>query len=57
MTKNKTVHTPKYKHINGSAAEFVFSAHPDEVFPPESKAEVAFVGRSNVGKSSLINGF
>jgi|TARA_Y100001960_G_scaffold248166_1_gene263669 GTP-binding protein len=57
MTKNKTVHTPKYKHIEGSTAEFVFSAHPDEVFPEESKPEVAFVGRSNVGKSSLINGF
>lgn len=57
MTKNKTVHEVKLKHIDGSRAEFVFSAHPDEVFPDESIAEVAFVGRSNVGKSSLINGF
>lgn len=57
MTKNKTVHQPKFKHIEGSRAEFVFSAHPDEVFPEESKPEIAFVGRSNVGKSSLINGF
>lgn len=45
------------QHLDGSKAEFVFSAHPDEVFPEETKSEVAFVGRSNVGKSSLINGF
>lgn len=57
MTKNKTVNEVKLKHIHGSRAQFVFSAHPDEVFPEESMSEVAFVGRSNVGKSSLINGF
>lgn len=57
MTKNKKVYEPKLKHIVGSRAEFVFSAHPDEVFPEETMNEVAFVGRSNVGKSSLINGF
>ena len=36
------------------AIEFVTSAVDVRVLPP-SPAEVAFVGRSNVGKSSLIN--
>lgn len=47
----------KLKHIEGSKAQLVFSAHPDEVFPEETLSEVAFIGRSNVGKSSLINAF
>jgi len=37
------------------AAEFVTSAADAAGFPGESLPEVAFVGRSNVGKSSLIN--
>jgi len=36
-------------------AEFVTSAADPGGFPPESLPEVAFAGRSNVGKSSLIN--
>ncbi len=37
-------------------AEFAAgAAHPDH-FPPASLPEIAFAGRSNVGKSSLING-
>ncbi len=35
--------------------EFVKSAVRPHNFPPESMPEVAFAGRSNVGKSSLIN--
>jgi GTP-binding protein len=38
-----------------SAAEFSLSAHRVEQFPPGGLPEVAFLGRSNVGKSSLIN--
>ena len=34
---------------------FIKSAVAREQFPPEGDAEVAFLGRSNVGKSSLIN--
>ena len=36
-------------------AEFILSAAQPDHFPPESLPEVAFLGRSNVGKSSLLN--
>jgi GTP-binding protein len=36
-------------------AEFIASSASPESFPPELLPEVAFLGRSNVGKSSLIN--
>ncbi|MBZ5610827.1 MAG: ribosome biogenesis GTP-binding protein YihA/YsxC [Acidobacteriia bacterium] len=36
-------------------AEFVISAARPEQFPAESLPEIAFLGRSNVGKSSLLN--
>jgi len=36
-------------------ARFVISASKPAEFPPEGLPEVAVVGRSNVGKSSLIN--
>jgi len=36
-------------------AEFVLSASGPEQFPREEYPEIAFLGRSNVGKSSLIN--
>ena len=36
-------------------AQFIISAAKPDQFPPEGEAEVAFLGRSNVGKSSLIN--
>jgi len=37
-------------------AEFLVSAARPEQFPAESLPEIAFLGRSNVGKSSLLNG-
>ncbi|HUQ92649.1 MAG TPA: ribosome biogenesis GTP-binding protein YihA/YsxC [Bryobacteraceae bacterium] len=37
------------------AAEFIIGAAKPELFPAESLPEIAFLGRSNVGKSSLIN--
>lgn len=37
------------------AAEFIKSCVAPEQFPPGDLDEIAFVGRSNVGKSSLIN--
>ena len=36
-------------------ARFVISAAKPEDFPPASLPEIAVVGRSNVGKSSVIN--
>lgn len=39
--------------ING--AEFVISNSDPKKCPPPNKPEYAFIGRSNVGKSSLIN--
>jgi GTP-binding protein len=35
--------------------EFITSAHQKRHYPPPGKPEIAFAGRSNVGKSSLIN--
>ena len=37
------------------SAEFVTSAVKPEQYPPPDHPEIAFAGRSNVGKSSLIN--
>jgi GTP-binding protein len=36
-------------------SQFVLSAHSPEQFPAPSVPEIAFLGRSNVGKSSLLN--
>ena len=37
------------------SAEFVLSAKEPAHYPPAVLPEIAFAGRSNVGKSSLIN--
>lgn len=37
------------------AAEFVSAAVSEESMPPPALAEIAFAGRSNVGKSSMMN--
>ena len=37
------------------SAEFVISAAAPKQFPPDRKPQIAFAGRSNVGKSSVIN--
>src|SRR5262252_252977 len=37
------------------SARFIISAARADQFPPEAEPEVAFLGRSNVGKSSLLN--
>jgi GTP-binding protein len=41
--------------MRAKSAEFVTSATKPSGYPPEDLPEVAFAGRSNVGKSSLIN--
>jgi GTP-binding protein len=38
-----------------TATQFVKSAFKEDDWPADSKPEIAFIGRSNVGKSSLIN--
>ncbi len=38
-----------------TSAEFVISAVAPRDFPSDARPEVALVGRSNVGKSSMIN--
>lgn len=41
--------------VNIHKAEFLLSAVKKEHYPVTSMPEVAFIGRSNVGKSSMIN--
>jgi GTP-binding protein len=36
-------------------SEFILSANSPEQFPADGMPEIAFLGRSNVGKSSLLN--
>ena len=38
-----------------TSAEFLKSAFQESDWPRDAKPEIAFMGRSNVGKSSLIN--
>jgi GTP-binding protein len=38
-----------------SSAEFIKSAFAEEHWPRDGRPEISFLGRSNVGKSSLIN--
>ena len=42
--------------VNLQKAEFVLSAVSPKTFIQDGRPQVAFAGRSNVGKSSLING-
>ena len=45
----------KEKVMEINKAEFVLSAPMESMCPKDNKPEYAFIGRSNVGKSSLIN--
>ncbi len=47
--------TYKLQQINFSNAQFILSAEKAKDWVNDEGAEVAFVGRSNVGKSSAIN--
>ncbi len=43
------------RKLFAGTCDFVFGATDPEVLPPANLPEIAFVGRSNAGKSSLIN--
>ena len=43
------------KNITVTKSEYIISAVNKKQYPEEKFAEIVFVGRSNVGKSSLIN--
>lgn len=47
--------SPKSPPFTVQSAEFVAAARRPAELPPPTKLEIAFVGRSNVGKSSLLN--
>jgi len=46
---------PRESRMKVVSAEFVLSAKEPAHYPPALLPEIAFAGRSNVGKSSLIN--
>ena len=48
-------HNSEEKTLFGSAWIFIRGVPSMEFLPPEGPLEIAFAGRSNVGKSSLIN--
>jgi len=48
-------HIEKARKIFAGPVDFVLGVAGLEQLPPSDRAEVAFAGRSNVGKSSLIN--
>jgi GTP-binding protein len=43
------------RKLFAGACDFIWGATTAESLPPEKLSEVAFVGRSNAGKSSLVN--
>jgi len=47
--------TPANTRMTFKTAEFIVSSNDYKKCPPGNKPEYAFIGRSNVGKSSLIN--
>ncbi len=54
-TKGVPLDSPYPAGVVRLIAEFILSANRPEQFPKDGLPEIAFLGRSNVGKSSLIN--
>jgi GTP-binding protein len=58
MTEKSAIACPRFTTMTTPkilSAEFSLSVHGPEQYPRDALPEVAFLGRSNVGKSSLIN--
>lgn len=55
MPQEAAVPTVKPPPFEVRSAEFVAAARRPAELPPPTKLEIAFVGKSNVGKSSLLN--
>ena len=51
----KRADSERARKLFAGPCDFVAGATTPDVFPPASLPEIAFVGRSNAGKSSLIN--
>jgi GTP-binding protein len=55
INKEQTALLTPQPELEVLSAQYIASAVREDQYPPEKLIEVAFVGRSNVGKSSLIN--
>jgi len=55
VTADDDVDTLAARKLFAGECEFIWGTGNIDSLPPQSLAEVAFVGRSNAGKSSLIN--
>ncbi len=55
MTDEAGTQAEEARKLFAGACDFVWGATSAEQLPPEKLNEVAFVGRSNAGKSSLVN--
>ncbi len=55
MTEDADAAAEAARKLFAGACDFVWGATSAENFPPDKLNEVAFVGRSNAGKSSLVN--
>ncbi len=55
MTSPSSVHTKTLDQIFGGECRFIAGVATLDQLPEFKKTEIAFAGRSNVGKSSLIN--
>jgi GTP-binding protein len=55
----KPAHDPAFleesRKLFAGAADFIWAADKIDGMPPITRPEIAFAGRSNVGKSSLVN--
>jgi GTP-binding protein len=55
MTDHDSSTMEEARRLFAGAADFIWAADRIDGLPPAARPEIAFAGRSNVGKSSLIN--